>query len=296
MAQRFNSAQVYDPKPGSAKRTGASGGPNMPVRRQFGIWPFLLAIPVGLTPVFWLIKDRVALVLPTALAFVLVLVGAIALRRGLDAEHAYNQRKVAEAPGVPLKLFGAILLGAGTFLTAWFGAGYSMIAAVLFGVACAIGIVLHYGFDPREEKKPTVTGVSTREVTEALSEANALIDRLDTMRASLKPRDLDDQLGRIVQNSRNIVGIIEDDPRDLRRARRFLNVFLHGAEEAVDKYITTTARVGEAPELETKLRGMLTSLEGVTVEQRERLLKDDVTDLDVHLDVLSQRLEREGLV
>jgi hypothetical protein len=41
---------------------------------------------------------------------------------------------------------------------------------------------------------------------------------------------------------------------------------------------------------------VLGSIEGVFIEQHQKLLEHDVLDLDVQIEVLTKQLEREGVV
>ncbi len=86
---------------------------------------------------------------------------------------------------------------------------------------------------------------------------------------------------------------IAERPSDLRRARRFLTVFLEGAEQVSDGYVRTH-RHADSPELEQNFRNVLVSIEDQFARQRERLRQADVLDLDVQIEVLKKQLEQEG--
>lgn len=89
--------------------------------------------------------------------------------------------------------------------------------------------------------------------------------------------------------------MLEQDPRDLRRARKFLNVYLDGARQVTQGYAKTHGRM-TTPELEDSFRRVLTTIEEVFAEQQQKLLEADVTDLDVQIEVLTTQLKREGVV
>ncbi len=83
--------------------------------------------------------------------------------------------------------------------------------------------------------------------------------------------------------------------RDLRRARKFLNVYLDGAHKVTEGYAKTHARVA-APELDDNFRRVLITIEEVFQEQQQKLLETDITDLDVQIEVLTTQLKREGVI
>jgi hypothetical protein len=79
----------------------------------------------------------------------------------------------------------------------------------------------------------------------------------------------------------------------LRRARRFLTVFLEGAEQVSDGY-ARTHRYSDSAELEQSFRTVLITIEDQFKSQRARLRQADVLDLDVQIEVLKKQLAQEG--
>ncbi len=52
----------------------------------------------------------------------------------------------------------------------------------------------------------------------------------------------------------------------------------------------------EIPELEQNFRSLLDNIENVFKEQKEKLLQEDLFDLDVQIEVLAKQLKHEGIV
>ena len=88
--------------------------------------------------------------------------------------------------------------------------------------------------------------------------------------------------------------LIEEDPRDLRRARKFLNVYLDSAKTVTENYAATSAKA-HSPEMEAKFRAVLDDLKKTCEEQYAKLLENDTLDLDAQIEVLKVRLTKEGL-
>jgi len=80
---------------------------------------------------------------------------------------------------------------------------------------------------------------------------------------------------------REITDIVEDDPRDLRRARKFLRTYLDGAQRVTEGY-ANTHKYGDNGELENNFRNVLDTIE-------------TVIELDVQIEVLQMQLEKEGV-
>lgn len=261
-----------------------------------GVLMFLLSLPVLFAAIAALARGNLGGLLGNAAGYALFLVGALLLRHGLLTEAEYDRRRIARAPW-PFKTLGGGVVALATGVTAWLGAHYPPLVAVAFGLAALLGCYLSYGFDPRAAKRFTDgEGVDvTDRVLEALAQAECGIAAIEQATRDIRNTELNGRLRRIVALARQILKLLEEDPRDLRRARKFLNVYLDGARQVTEGYAKTHARAS-APELEDNFRRVLATIEEVFAEQQQKLLETDVTDLDVQIEVLTTQLKREGVI
>ena len=261
-----------------------------------GVLMFLLPLPVLFAAVAALARGHLGGLLGNAAGYGLFLAGALLLRRGLLSEAEYDRRRVAKAPW-PLKTLGGGVIALATSVTAHLGAGQPLVMAVAFGLAALLGCYLTYGFDPRAAKRfADREGVDvTDRVLEALTQAESSISAIERSTRDIRNAELNSRLRRIVALARRILTLLEEDPRDLRRARKFLNVYLDGAKQVTEGYARTHVRAA-TPELEDNFRRVLVTIEEVFQEQQQKLLETDVTDLDVQIEVLTTQLKREGVI
>lgn len=229
-------------------------------------------------------------------AFALLTLAAGLTKRAAKAAEQVAQRLKAPT-GLQLERLTALLcVGGAAFLAAWFAAGHGLVVALAFGAVTALGYALAYGLGEARKPGPALApGIDLAEVTRILEDATAKTARLEAAAKSLRPRDLSDSLTRITAWLRQILTTIEEDPGDLRRARRFFVVYLDGITEVTAKYQAAQAK-GAAGELEPNYRALLGDLEKAAAEQHANLLKNDTLDLDVQIEVLSKRLKGEGVL
>lgn len=264
--------------------------------RSQGVLLFVLPFPL-----LWVVFSAIAgghseQLLTAAAALGLAWFGAALNRSGLQAEAEFRRRKIATAPATPRKTVGAMLIGVSTFITTAFLVGHGFTVGAIAGGLALAGSLMHYGVDPRGNKGVTEAshGYTTEEIVEALSSAQEKIDAIELASRSIPNSELGQRLHRITGKAREIIGVIEEDPGDLRRARRFLNVYLDGAVRVTEGY----ARSHESDQdgmLENNFRNVLDTIENTFSEQKEKLLQDDVFDLDVQIEVLKTQLEKEGV-
>ncbi len=88
---------------------------------------------------------------------------------------------------------------------------------------------------------------------------------------------------------------LEANPATIRRTKKFLLVYLDGASKVTAGYASTHQQVTSI-ELEQNFRNLLDSIETVFKEQKDKLLEEDLFDLDVQMEVLANQLKNEGIV
>ena len=88
--------------------------------------------------------------------------------------------------------------------------------------------------------------------------------------------------------------VVEEDPRDLTSARRYLGVYLLGARDATVQFADLYARSKNA-EARADYEQLLNDLESSFAKRTEKLLVDDKSSLDVEIEVLRERLARDGV-
>ena len=233
----------------------------------------------------------------------LLVLAAWLLRDGLRAEAAYNARKVARPPKLPRKILASALTGIGVGIAAFktemmevmFVSEPSLVAPIIFGVAAAVLHTAAFGIDPLTEKG--MEGVDTfqqdrvaRVVDEAERHLSAMTDAIK--RAG--DRQMEARVERFQEAVRDMCRTVEEDPRDLTAARKYLGVYLLGARDATAKFADIFARSRDA-QARTDYAQLLDDLEQSFSARTRKMLLEDRTDLTVEIDVLRERLEREGV-
>jgi 5-bromo-4-chloroindolyl phosphate hydrolysis protein len=251
------------------------------------VWPLFLALVRGS------INETVGLVA----AIFLLYVGAKSIERGSREEALNEGRPLTQSP-TPWKLLGAIAAGAGAAAIS-LGSGDDLGMTLLYGALVAGACVFTYGLDPRADRAALEAaaekaGVSSKDVIDALEEAHRKVRGIEDAAQGLHSRELKTRLDRICQQARTILAQLEQDPKNLSRARRFLVTYLDGTRDVVAKYAAQQRDLSETA-LAENFRRVLTTVEQVFAEQEEVLKQDDKLDLEVQIEVLETQLKREGV-
>ena len=258
---------------------------------------YILPLPLLLVIINALIRGYFITLISGVLSLGLIWIAAWFLQKAANYEWEARRRRWARATRVPWRFSAALFCGVAGFIITAIVVGHSVFVGLIAGLAAFAGVVLTYGFDPQYDKNQNVSrfGVTTEEIVEALDEAEGNLSEIESAAKTIKNSELKMRLGRIVDKTRGVLSLIEEDPKDLRRARKFLKVYLTGAKNVTSQYARTHTH-GENAVLEENFRNVLASIESVIEEQHSKLLENDALDLDVKIEVLEAQLKHEGII
>jgi len=304
MAERFSGKFSPDsPKSGGgtqsgypqSERTLTAGKPQPPAPPRHPLegrpfWILLCAAPLLLSG----FGDGPLVMVRTLGGFALIALAAMLLREGLRAEAAYDARRVARRPAFPRKIFGALIFGAGLGL-ACTAPAMGLAGAITVGlVGSALGLFA-FGADPLRDKG--MEGIDTfqqdrvaRIVTEGEKHLTAMKEAIQRAR----DRQLEARVDRFAAHARELFRVVEEDPADLAQARRYIGIYLEGARDATIKFADLWGQTADASARQD-YETLLDDLERNFTARTKALLANDREGLDVEIEVLRDRLAREGL-
>ncbi|WP_273501948.1 5-bromo-4-chloroindolyl phosphate hydrolysis family protein [Paracoccus sphaerophysae] len=252
-------------------------------------WVTAMATPFLLTAPF---HDPVGMA--TNLAAFGITAGAMWLtREGLQAEAAYDARRVARKPAIPRKLFGGILTGLG--LAVGVAEPGSFAGAGVLGFTAAILHWLSFGPDPMRDKgMEGVDAFQQDRAARMIEDAEAHLRGMTDAILRTGDRRLEARVSMFAATARNLFDRVEQDPGGLAAARRYLGVYLQGARDATSKFADLYAQTRD-PQARADYEALLGDLEASFDALTRRLHEGGRTDMDIEIEVLRDRLAREGV-
>ncbi|MCB5199511.1 5-bromo-4-chloroindolyl phosphate hydrolysis family protein [Loktanella sp. TSTF-M6] len=250
----------------------------------------MFAPPIAL--VFASLNNGPFVMVTALIAAGLMTAGAWLLRDGLRAQAAYDAREVARRPALPRKIIAAILAGVGVGLAAVTG-DTGVAGSIVYGIAATGLHLAAFGIDPLRDKR--LSGVDTFQqdrVARVVDEAEAYLTDMTNQIARLRDRTLTARVAAFQTSARRMIRAVEQDPRDLTAARKYLGVYLLGARDATAQFADLAAR-GPQPAAQADYTALLDDLEQNFTSRTEKLLADDRNAMDIEIKVLRDRLSRE---
>lgn len=304
MAQRYGGKYSPDPQ------DEGQNGDKTPPRGQFDgarVDPaggrsnvmFIPAIPL----VFMSLNDGAIGMTMGFVAAGLLTAAALLLREGLRAEAAYKARRVAKRPAFPRKIFASVLTGLGVGLAAYrneyldaeTASQVSLLAPTLFGLVASGLHITAFGPDPLSDKgMEGIDSFQQDRVARVVDEAETYLADMSDAITRAGDRRIEARVERFQTTARELFRTVEEDPRDLSGARRYMTVYLQGARDATIKFADIHARTRD-PQALADYTALLDDLEQNFAARTRKMLLDDRSDLTVEIDVLRERLQREGV-
>ncbi len=255
-----------------------------------GTMLYVFLVPLVLSIVLALFHTNIKAFVLNSISFVLFLAVVRLAKKGFFEEAIYHQNTFAKAPKVPYKMLAGYLLAGATFFTAFIAGGQPFVKSVFLAVIATVGYYLLYGFDPKADKFNNLGDVSAEFVLETIHEAKRKIARIEENMQHIKDTLLYEKLTKAVNKAKNILQTIQEDPKDVRVARKFLTVYIDGVAKVTDAYTDMDEKDIDSQTKE-KLHKLMDDVEIHFEKELQRLKKNNEFDLDVHIDVLKEQIK-----
>ncbi|OOY25481.1 hypothetical protein BMI91_03475 [Thioclava sediminum] len=228
-------------------------------------------------------------------AFALIAGAAWTIREGLRAEFAYVARSSAKRPAFPRKILGSVAYGLGLALGAQ-APELGVIGAAGIGAIGTVVSLVAFGLDPLKDKgMEGVDEFQQERVARVVKEGEAY---LAEMRKAITPsgeRVLITRVEQFATTARDLFRAVEEDPGDLAQARRYMTVYLEGARDATIKFADLWRNTRDQSARDD-YAALLDDLEANFTARTRKMLEDGREGLEIEIDVLRDRLAREGVV
>jgi 5-bromo-4-chloroindolyl phosphate hydrolysis protein len=190
-------------------------------------------------------------------------------------------------------------MGSGAaFLTALFVLNVPFALSVGVGVSAYAGLSLLLDEEKRKlPALPGLEGMTQQDVQKIVRDGHVKVARIRSLGRELSDRRVGAKIEAICALADKIYDDLKEDPKDLRIAKRFTDYYLDATVLVTERYADLSPRENKSPELRqvlAKFDDLLDTILFTFDKQYQRLLRDDVLNLDTEITVLKQIMETEG--
>ncbi|MDQ7085687.1 MAG: 5-bromo-4-chloroindolyl phosphate hydrolysis family protein [Sulfurovum sp.] len=251
---------------------------------------YFFLVPLFIAVILALLQINIKAFIFNSMAFGLFFMTIQVSKKGFVQEDAYLKSTFAKAPKIYYKTLAGFLLGGSTFFTASIAGDKSFVSALFLGAIATLGYYLYYGFDPKEDKLDNLGDISADFVIATLREAKEKLVAIENHSKNIKDSVLSSKIKTAVAKAEYILKNIEEDPKDIRVARKFLMVYLDGVLNVTESYIALD-EADITSETKEKLYTLFDDVEEKFSKELKKLKDNNLFDLDVHMDVLQQQIK-----
>jgi len=258
--------------------------------RVQGTLLYLFLLPLFLAVVLALFQTNIQAFLLNGISFFLFLAVITLAKKGFSQEYIYKESIFTKAPKIPYKMYAGYLLGGATFFTSFIAGGQPFTKSAFLAIVATIGYYLFYGFDPKKDKLENIGDISAEFVLETISEAKTKLSEVKVDMLDIKDNVLHDKLQKALIKADHILKTIQEDPKDVRVARKFLTVYIDGIAKVTKSY-TELDEADINIQTTQRLHALMDDVEERLNKEFQRLKSNDAFDLDVHIDVLKEQIK-----
>jgi len=251
---------------------------------------YLFLVPLFLAVILALFQTNIQAFLLNGISFFLFLAVSKLAKKGFSQEALYHTETFTKAPSIPYKMYAGYLLGGATFFTAYLSGGQPLLKALFLALIATIGYYLLYGFDPKADKLNNLGDISAEFVLQTLKDAEDKLKAIEEDMLAIHNQSLQKKIQNALLKAKHIVRTIEEDPKDIRVARKFLIVYVEGIAKVTDAY-TQMDESDIDPHTQTRLHTLMDEVDTRLEKELKRLKANNAFDLDVHIDTLKEQIK-----
>lgn len=258
-----------------------------------GFLIYVLALPLIPALLIALNGSSVGRIVTVGGALALFIIGALAVRYGIRRQRRRALSRYTRSDTHALTWLGCGAVALGCFVCQYFIVGRTLPFSIAIGGIGLLGAFLSYGsMWGRAKPADGVDGYSSSEIVDALREAEAKVQDIEAVYVRLPHGDIRRKLKRLTGKTHRLMRNIERDPKELRRARKFLNVFLPGVQNVAQTYHKSLDSSPD-PEFDQRFRDLLDKTDEALNRHQDQRRNKVAFDLDVQMEVLRTQLDHE---
>jgi len=260
-----------------------------------GLLLYLLVLPTSIAIFVHAALGQVGPLLYGIAAGALILSSARLNRLAIQENLSRAKRRFTQGAQRPYRWLAIAALAGFTGLAAWGLAEHSLLSAAIYAGLSALGLHLAY---PSDGAMPAESSGSDSKLSQAsltsLQKAEERLINLHKLGQQIGQSELASRLESITETGSQILAQLADQPDLIARSRRFLHVYLEGAERVATHY-AKTHRMLRHEQLENRFRQTLVLIEQSFRKHKVDLAKKHVEPLDIQIAVLQQQLRDQAI-
>ena len=193
-------------------------------------------------------------------------------------------------------IFCGLAAGA-LFLALFLGIGWNFIVAVLLAGGLFLGLSLITKPKKIQGKIPLDMRPDAAYLKERLEEAKEDFDSIRISMEKIQDQEIREESGKLYKTSSNILAYLEKNPDRISMAGRFIDYYQDTASSLLKKYVELQNSGLDTPDarsLKTNTKKAISMLNKAFDQQFQRMMRNELTDMDVEIQMIENMMKMEG--
>lgn len=193
-------------------------------------------------------------------------------------------------------IFCGLAAGA-LFLPLFLGIGWNFIVAVLLAGGLFLGLSLITKPKKIQGKIPLDMRPDAAYLKERLEEAKEDFDSIRRSMEKIQDQEIREESGKLYKTSSNILAYLEKNPDRISMAGRFIDYYQDTASSLLKKYVELQNSGLDTPDarsLKTNTKKAISMLNKAFDQQFQRMMRNELTDMDVEIQMIENMMKMEG--
>lgn len=172
----------------------------------------------------------------------------------------------------------------------------SFFIALLAAVATFVGTGLVMGASPKQLVVMGIDEIDAEALEKTISEGQQKLKEIRGYGAKIKSPDVKAAIQEICEVADRIFENLEKKPSGVKTVRKFFSYYLGATTNILERYIEISEQDLDTAKIQDtlkKVEGILDSIKVSFKKQQEKLLENDVMDLDAEISLLQNMIKSE---
>lgn len=187
-------------------------------------------------------------------------------------------------------------IGSTTFLLFFFLIQAFLPVSILAAIASYIGTL--FLIPKHQDLSISFDGLNAKEFHTIMKHGKEQLDTIETYSKQIHHVDVRKKTDTIIDIGNKILDNLEKDPKDMKIAKKFFSYYLTVTEKIVRQYVELSQHKEASQQVSQTLRKIENVLDIIVIsfnKQLEKMLADDMLDIDTEIDLLKRTVTMEGL-
>lgn len=174
-------------------------------------------------------------------------------------------------------------------------AGALLVGAAVLGILLVllVGLIIFFTVRQSSENRDNGNGDDADRI---LAKGRANLMELRRLRIRIKDSQIREKAESICQLADKILKVLKEQPEEISRVRQFLNYYLPTLGKILLKYARLEESGVPAEDMKERTMACLDDIRAALEKLYGNLFEDDILDLTVEMQVLTQACKKDGLI